>query len=286
MVDDIRYAELRFLQSLPKGPTEVFNHQDPRKAEASGLNPTMFMEMVVTMMEEAYVRIADQNAQLLVGKLRGEVSMRLVPSMLQSQWDNPREALERLFLGNNLHSLGLTYRGLRRIDELREVLARDRILEPFGVLLSMQYFRKDLQDALSLGGNVAVSVLYADMDHFKIVNTEFGQSAGDVVMEAYLRVVRDQIGVFGTAYRGVGDEVAILIKGQGHARAVDFAEKIRRDVEALECKYEGRTLPKVTASTGVATAPPEARQMELETVAEERKRLAKTEGRNRVVAKG
>jgi len=245
----------------------------------------MFIEMVLTMIEEGYVRIEDQNAQLLVGKLRGEVSMRFVPSMIQSQWDNPREALANLFLQNSLQRLRLTYRGLRRIDELREALARDRIMEPFGVLLSMQYFRRDLQDALKLSDDIAVSVLYADMDHFKNVNTKFGQSAGDVVMEAYLKVVRDQVGLFGTGYRGVGDEVTVVINGQGHDRGVEFAEKIRMNVEALGCKYQGHALPKVTASIGVATTPPAARNMELETLAEARKRLAKDEGRNRVVAR-
>lgn len=284
MVDDIRYGELRFLQSLPKGTSEVFNHQDIRKAEASGLNPSMFIQMVLTMIEEMYVRIEDQNAQLLVGKLRGEVSVRTLPNIQQYEWDNPREALAGLFRANNLHSLGLTYRGLRRIDELREMLARDRILEPFGVLLSMQYFRRDLQDALKLSNGTSVSVIYADMDFFKRINTEFGQCAGDVVMEAYLKVVRDQVGLFGTGYRGVGDEVAVLIKGQGHEQASEFAEKIRKNVEALECKYQSHALPKVTASLGVATAPPSARQMDLETLAEERKRLAKGRGRNRVVS--
>jgi diguanylate cyclase (GGDEF)-like protein len=284
MVDDIRYAELLFLQGLPRGYSEVFNHHDARKAEASGLNPTMYLEMVLTMIEEMYVRIEDQKAQLLVGKLRGEISTRQPSNMIAYQWENPRETLEQMFLGNNLQSLRLTYRGLRRIDELREVLARDRILEPFGVLQSMQYFRKDLQDALRLNSDTAVSVLYADLDHFKQVNTKFGQSAGDVVMEAYLKIARDQIGLFGEAYRGLGDEVAVLIKGQGHDRAVKFAEKIRQAVKALACTYEGHTLPKVTASIGVASAPPEDRKMELETLAEDRKRKAKEDGRDRVIA--
>jgi diguanylate cyclase (GGDEF)-like protein len=283
MVDDARYAELLFLQSLPKGTSEAFNHTDPRKAEATGLNPTMFIEMVLTMAEEMYIAFDDQKPQLLVAKLRGESTMGVPGSMIKYDWENPREALARLFIGNSLQRLRLTYRGLRRINELREVLARDQILEPFGVLTSMQYFRKELQDALRLSDHTAVSVLYADMDHFKRVNTKFGQSAGDVVMQAYLKVVQVQMGLFGKGYRGVGDEVAVLIKGQGHERAVEFAEKIRAGVEALACKYEGHVLPPVTASISVATTPPEDRKMELETLAEDRKRKAKETGRNKVI---
>jgi diguanylate cyclase (GGDEF)-like protein len=284
MADDIRYSEMRFLQSLPSGMSEVFNHQDPRQWESVGLNPTVFIELVLTMIEELYVRLDDQNAQLLVGKLRGEVSGLTPTRLLRTDWENPRAALENLFLGNNLQRLRLTYRGLRRIEELREALARDRIMEPFGVLLSMQYFRHDLEQAVKLNTDTAVSVLYADMDHFKQVNTKFGQDAGDVVMKAYFEVVRDQVGIFGKGYRGLGDEVVVLIRGQGHSKAIDFAERIRNGVKVLKCEYRGQALPRVTASIGVATAPPEERAAGLATIAEERKRNAKNQGRDAVVA--
>jgi len=285
MVNDVRYAELQFLQLLPRSSADAFNHNDQKKREATGLDATMYIDLLVTMIEELNVHLEDYKAQLLVGKLRGEVGGPVPTNVIKSDWDSPRRALTDLFIGNSLQRLRLTYRGLRRIDELREALAQDRIMEPFGVLLSMQYFRHDFQEALRLSNDVAVSVLYADMDHFKKVNTDFGQSAGDVVMKAYLEVVRDQIGLFGQAYRGVGDEVAVLIKGQGHERAVEFAERIRQGVKALKSAYGGHALPSVTASIGVATTPPEDRKMELENLAEDRKRQAKADGRNKVVSK-
>lgn len=283
MADDIRYAELLFLRSLPKATAAMFNHMDTRQAQLVGLSQNMYLEMVVTLIEELYVRPDDHDLQMLVGKLRGETSLNIPMSIPKHNWDNPREALQNIFLGQQSRSLRLTYRGLRRIEELRDLLRRDRILEPFGVLLGIQYFRRDLEEALRLPSDVAVSVLYADMDHFKPINTKFGQSAGDVVMKAYLETVRDAIGNFGTAYRGVGDEVAVVIKGQGHDQAVDFAQKIRQGVSALECKYQQTTLPPVTASIGVATSPPEDRTVDIETLAESRKRKAKEDGRNRVV---
>jgi diguanylate cyclase (GGDEF)-like protein len=88
----------------------------------------------------------------------------------------------------------------------------------------------------------------------------------------------------GRGYRGVGDEVAVLLKGQGQAIAKEFAEKIRKSVNTLKCNYEERELPPVSASVGVATTPPDERKLDLETLAEQRKRKAKEGGRNRVVA--
>jgi diguanylate cyclase (GGDEF)-like protein len=99
-------------------------------------------------------------------------------------------------------------------------------------------------------------------------------------MSSRIKSVRDQIGLLGTAYRGVGDEVAVLIKGQGHDRAVELAERIRNSVKTLQCTYDDHVLPGVTASIGVASSPPEERTMALENAAEDRKRKAKNEGRD------
>ena len=104
-------------------------------------------------------------------------------------------------------------------------------------------------------------------------------------MKAYLEVVRDCIGQLGYAYRGVGDEVTALVIGQGHESSVEIANRIKNGVGALRCDYKGTELPKVTASIGVATTPPEDRAMEIEAAAEDRKRKAKEKGKNRVIAK-
>jgi GGDEF domain-containing protein len=96
--------------------------------------------------------------------------------------------------------------------------------------------------------------------------------------------IRDGLGSLGTGYRGVGDETCALIVGQGHERALEIAEKIRKTVGAMQCTHNGKALPKVTASIGVATAPSLPRTMEVKTVAQDRPRQAKRDGKNRVVA--
>jgi len=77
---------------------------------------------------------------------------------------------------------------------------------------------------------------------------------------------------------------SIRIAGQGHQRAIEIAEAIRQGVESLSCEYKNIQLPKVTASIGIATAPPEERKFEIETLAESRKRQAKEKGKNQVIA--
>jgi diguanylate cyclase (GGDEF)-like protein len=200
------------------------------------------------------------------------------------EWANPRDALQNKLIGGQSYRLRVTYRGLRRIEELRELLKRDRILEPFGVLLDMRYFPNDFEEALRRSADVPVSVLRLDMDNFKKINDNSGHAAGDIVMKSYLEAVRDSLGSVGNAYRGRGDEVVALIVGQEHKRATEIAEKIRVAVENLRCKFNDTILPTVTASIGVATTPPESREKDMESLSDNRQNRAKNEGKNRVVA--
>jgi diguanylate cyclase (GGDEF)-like protein len=289
-MDDIRYSEFVFLRALAVRRFEFFDPADSKQTEPLSLPVGavgMYSEMAATLIEDLYVRFDEGNAQLLVSRLRGELaSHHGAPSGIQSyQWSDPRTAILQ-FLQNTQppRRLRITYRGMRRIEELRDLLRRDRILEDFGVLLSIRYFRRDFEDALQRSPDVSVSVLYADMDDFGKINKKYGQAAGDVVMKKYLEVVRDCLGSLGTGYRGVGDETCALILGQGNDRAVEIAEVIRKGVETMRCEYEGIALPKVTTSIGVATTPPEGRTLDVENSAEDRKRQAKEKGKNRVIS--
>jgi diguanylate cyclase (GGDEF)-like protein len=289
---DIRYSELVFLREIGKGDFEYFTTMNKKQLEAVGLQnqAIYYIEMAVTLLEDLYVCFQDSERQLFVARLRGELGPRFnnVPSRAfpDYYWDNPREGLENIL--NGLHGgiprLRITYRGLRRIEELRDILRYERVLEPCGILLSMQYFLRDLDDSLRSGPDAPVSVIHADMDNFKRINTEFGYKAGDEVMKSYLEVVRDSLGILGEAYRGVGDEVSAIIMGQGHAKAIEIAEKIRKGVENLRCQHKGTILPPVTASIGVATTPPETRTADVENVAQQRIQQAKDKGKNRVIA--
>src|ERR1051325_2177801 len=219
-MNDVRYSELRFLQSLASSPSGAAHFQDQfgEASRAVGLSPNMYADMALTLVEELYVQIHDQNMQLLVARLRGELPQEFKnPGQFHAfEWNNPRDKLRNALSGHpSVQTLHLTYRGLRRIDELRDLLRRDRILEPFGILLDLRYVRRDLEDALLRAAEIPVSVLYADMDSFKPINDQFGHEAGDVVMKRYLEVVRDSVGSFGNAYRGRGDEVVGIIIGEG-----------------------------------------------------------------------
>ncbi len=286
-MDDVRYSEFVFLRGIAKGlpDFEFFCTYNPEQTKAVGLGGNMYVDMAVTLLEEGYVCFDNREIQLLVAMLRGELDMQLVfkNGWELQQFGNPREAIRNALTVQGLQRLRITYRGLRRIEELRELLTRDRIFEPFGVLLDLRYLHRDIEAALRLDSSTPVSVLCADLDNFKRINSDFGYGGGDAVMKGYLEVVRDSLGLLGTGYRGRGDEVFGLIVGQGHERAVELCDKIRAGVQAMRREYKGTPLPAVTTSIGLATTPPEQRTPDLETLAGDRNRRAKADGKNRVV---
>src|SRR5205823_491712 len=142
IMDDVRYSELVFLQKLATGSPdfEFFRCNSGDQLKIVGLHSAMYVEMAAALLEDLVVRFDEPSMQLVVARLRKELSPTFPrPSCLHDyQWANPRETLQSVLTGQNVYKLRITYRGLRRVEELRDVLRRDRILEHFGVLLDLR----------------------------------------------------------------------------------------------------------------------------------------------------
>src|SRR5436309_15358707 len=143
-MNDVRYSELLFLRELAKGSIDIFQDPGGTCSKAIGLSSRMYVEMAAALVEDLYVRFDREDVQLIVAKLRGELAPHLKPSCFPAhEWTNPRETLHNIIDGRaqaGLQRVRITFRGLRRIEDLRDLLRRDRILEPFGVLLDKRYF--------------------------------------------------------------------------------------------------------------------------------------------------
>lgn len=124
-----------------------------------------------------------------------------------------------------------------------------------------------------------VSVVMADLDHFKNINDTWGHAAGDRVLEAFGDLLRKSLRTEDHPGRIGGEEFLILLPGMGGAGASVCAERLRKAVEALQLEYPPQ---QVTASFGVASRRPGENRDELMRRADEALYLAKASGRNRV----
>jgi diguanylate cyclase (GGDEF)-like protein len=127
-----------------------------------------------------------------------------------------------------------------------------------------------------------LSVLILDIDHFKAVNDRYGHAAGDRVLQAVAAICQATKRDADVVARVGGEEFAIMLPETTDAAAVQFAERLRRQLHDHAPMLENGKLP-VTISIGVAAATAATSGVDaLMSCADEALYEAKRSGRDRV----
>jgi len=129
-----------------------------------------------------------------------------------------------------------------------------------------------------------LSVLLADIDHFKRVNDSYGHPFGDECLRQVAAVLAAHCQRAGdVAARYGGEEFVVLLPGLDGPQAAALAESIRRTIAQLSLQHDEQPVP-LTISLGVATlAPAHATSAELLAAADAALYQAKHQGRDQVV---
>ena len=122
--------------------------------------------------------------------------------------------------------------------------------------------------------------MFVDLDRFKLINDGMDHSAGDAVLVAVGRALRDALRSDDTVARFGGDEFVILTEVHDADEALALANRVRRAV-ATPVPMEGRDLV-VTASVGVVVTRQWVDPASLLRDADAAMYRAKDTGRNRV----
>jgi diguanylate cyclase (GGDEF)-like protein len=197
---------------------------------------------------------------------------------------NDAELLARLSAGRRV---------VRLEQSLRESNARVHLLSITDELLGVfnrRYLNEKLPDEIRHAHRYKrpLSIVIADLDHFKDVNDRFGHQAGDEVLKSFARLVQsrlrqssDWIARFG------GEEFVLVLPETTSTAAVITAEKIRQACSSAPLLTTTAEI-RVTASFGVAELllegerPPEAQLDFLLRRADAALYRSKNSGRNRV----
>jgi len=173
----------------------------------------------------------------------------------------------------------LALHNAERYHHAKERAFVDDVTEVYNARFLLQATEHEIQRAERYEREL--SVLFLDLDRFKLVNDRYGHLAGSEVLRQLSRVLQDCVRQVDTLARYGGDEFTVLLADTGTEEAMVIAERIRRTVE--ETLFEGgRATPiRLTISIGVATYPhhADARDSLLDT-ADKAMYRAKSLGRN------
>jgi diguanylate cyclase (GGDEF)-like protein len=161
------------------------------------------------------------------------------------------------------------YQKLSTIDGLTKVLNRHGI----------ELFIESLRVA-----NLPTSVIVIDLDHFKKINDHRGHYAGDRVLQNVGEILRTHTRNTDGLGRWGGEEFILVCPGASLSKAADLAEKLRQRI--MKTNFIPEDPVSVTASFGVATSPAGGSFEETFQQADQALYLAKSRGRNCVVAAG
>ncbi len=206
-------------------------------------------------------------------------------------------AYQGLYLGfsNVIGVLGLyTLERARRMDFLRENALDFRVgHDGLTGLRNRQSFDEkfDIAWRVAKRDKTPISLLMIDIDYFKHYNDAYGHQAGDECLKSVARVLGpvarrplDFVGRYG------GEEFVVMLSGSVEQYAVEAAEHIRSQIEALQIPHRGSKVSGViTTSVGLAHLEPGESERSKEgflQLADEALYRAKDRGRNQVMRSG
>jgi diguanylate cyclase (GGDEF)-like protein len=177
--------------------------------------------------------------------------------VLSLKWaEGAEQALEAdaVLVSTVAEQLALALSNIRLRAELQALAVRD----PLTGLYNRRQLNEHLPRAIAAArrAGTKVSVLLADVDHFKQFNDRFGHDAGDRVLKAVATAMGRSLRAGDLAFRYGGEEFVAVLADCGPDDALHWAERLRAAIAdaSAAADPEGR-MPRVTCSVGVANFP-------------------------------
>ncbi len=251
----------------------------------------MFTEFVLLSMALAERINVERNRRIAAQQLALQASQSLAEERalrLQAK----QEALDLQLRANEVLEARV-YERTRALEEVRHgleaanaELLRLSTTDSLTQLANRRRFDRLLDEEIRRARRSGrpLSVLLADIDHFKRVNDSYGHPFGDECLRQVAAVLAAHCQRAGdVAARYGGEEFVVLLPGLDAGQAIALAESIRCTITQLQLQH-GEQPVALTISLGVATLTPAlVAPADLLAAADAALYQAKNGGRNRVV---
>lgn len=169
---------------------------------------------------------------------------------------------------------------LQAKTKLQQLAATDHLT---GIYNRRQFNKLANQELLRVERNhVNASLILLDIDHFKLINDNYGHACGDAVLVALTDRVKGELRSYDIFARVGGEEFAILLPEAAPDSALDIAQRCLRKISERPFYYEGNYIA-VTASIGMsATSTTLSSLDEMLKKADKRLYQAKQNGRDQI----
>jgi diguanylate cyclase (GGDEF)-like protein/PAS domain S-box-containing protein len=198
-----------------------FNHFHAERLRAFSLQAAIAIENT---------RLYTSNLHELEERKRAQASLKRANKKLQSQ--------------------------LEKIEALQAQLREQAIRDALTGLFNRRYLEEILPEKIKQcqSKDLPLSLMMVDIDHFKVVNDNYGHQAGDEILQYLGEIFQQKIGNEGIPCRYGGEEFIIVLPGMGVEKTLQYAETIRYAFEQYRHKAEKNSI-QATVSIGIACLP-------------------------------
>ncbi|MDG7057225.1 MAG: PleD family two-component system response regulator [Wolbachia endosymbiont of Penenirmus auritus] len=276
------------------GSVKVLN--DPTEASKIGIEDNY--DLIISDMQ-----FSQTDGLRLCSEFRSKVETRYTPILILSEDYDKNNLVKALNVGANdyltvpldeselIARVNLQVKRKRYQDALRMNLfnnAEMSIKDPLTNCYNRRYFDAHLKNIVkdSVEKDRRLSLMILDIDYFKVVNDDFGHSAGDELLKQMQKRISENIRVTDLLARFGGEEFVVVMPDTNISDAYTVAERIREIIATEPFVLSGEnTTHSVTVSIGIA----EMQKSDLDNIkkfivrADRYLYKAKNSGRNRVV---
>ena len=205
-----------------------------------------------------------------------------VIELVNGEGDGPFGDEDLRILGTVAEFSAIAIENAQNFHKVQELTVQDDHTGLFNSRHLMRQLEQEIVRATRFGH--PVSLIFFDLDHFKLVNDQHGHQAGSRVLFEVGRLLLGMLRSTDVPVRYGGDEFVVLLPETSKDQAMDAARRIGRMISATPFLAEKRYGPlSLTASLGVAAFPDDAREAEdLIKRADEAMYRVKAEGRGGV----
>ncbi len=282
--------------------TALFDYKASSFLIMSGENTVLYLDLKDGMLSDENIKTVkdaysnDIKIEIISGMEYNNKKMHM-PYSIDSTLNIQKECLGNIFIFNdreyginNRNTLTLIGKDLAVVVKLMllyEENERLSITDGLTKVHNRRYFNAQIEKEFEKAKryNSKLTLIMLDIDHFKLLNDNYGHQQGDMVLIHLARILKDNVRNIDLIARYGGEEFAVLMSGADKKEGAIVAEKLRKKIEVypFPALQKGSEPLKATISLGVAEYSADMNSTDdLVKSADNVLYKAKKDGRNRV----